>query len=110
MLEPKTVSNLEREREFREEVDRITGEVTKYLDKYKLDKASELLYDKFWHWYCDVCIEKAKTGELSKEAMLDALKVFLILLHPFMPFVTEALWSQELKLDKGLLIAAKWPK
>jgi len=70
--------------------------------------AAELIYDKFWHWYCDEAIELAKSGEFSGEQLRSGLRTFLKLLHPFVPFVTEAVW-QELFSDEGLLIEAEWP-
>ena len=52
-------------------------------------------------------IEKAKKGEVAKEELKHGLEIFLKLLHPFMPFVTEAVW-QELGLP-GQLILQPWP-
>jgi len=41
--------------------------------------------------------------------MFEALKTWLKLLHPFMPFMTEAVW-QEVVADGTLLAATPWPK
>jgi valyl-tRNA synthetase len=88
----------------------IVNKVTDYLENFKLDQASSLLYDKFWHNFCDIKIEEAKKSKYNKEDMQYVLSTFLKLLHPFMPFVTEAIW-QEMKFEKDspLLINAKWP-
>ncbi len=94
--------------ETKNELNKIITAVTGHLEKRQLGMAAELIYDKFWHWYCDVCIEENKNGELSNEILKDGLVIFLKLLHPFMPFVTEAVW-QELQLDKRPLIVQDWP-
>jgi len=90
------------------ELKKIIKEATDHLDKFKLNLAAELIYDKFWHWYCDEVIEMAKAGKISQEDLKQGLKVFLKLLHPFMPFVTEAIW-RELGLP-GQLILQSWPR
>ena len=89
------------------ELNKTIRQVTEHLDKFKLNLAAEVIYDKFWHWYCDEIIEKAKKGEVAKDELRRGLEVFLKLLHPFMPFVTEAVW-QELGLP-GQLILQSWP-
>lgn len=89
---------------------KIVGEITKNFDELKIGFASEKLYGYFWHWYCDECIEKNKGGKLSDAFLKDALIIFLKLIHPFMPFVTEAAYSQISTTKKdGLLISAEWP-
>ncbi len=85
----------------------IVEQTTKYLDSFKLNMAAELVYDKFWHWYCDEVIEIAKAGKIGKSDLKHGLEIFLKLLHPFMPFVTEAIW-QELGFG-GQLILQSWP-
>lgn len=94
--------------EFRKRIKSTVHEVTKHLDKYQLNQAAELLYSEFWHWYCDECIENSKNGQIGATDMRWGLEIFLKLLHPFMPFVTEVLW-QEMG-NKDLLISSDWPK
>lgn len=95
-----------------EKLGKITQEVTKNLEKYQIGVAADTLYNEFWHWYCDECIESAKKGAISKAEMLSVLVSFLKMLHPFMPFVTEAVW-QELHAEKlvseDTLISTAWP-
>jgi valyl-tRNA synthetase len=95
------------EKSFKQRLEKVVETTTNYLEKYEFGLATEFLYQEFWHWYCDECIEKAKNGEIGKEVLLEGLKIFLNLLHPFMPFVTEAVW-QEMEFE-GLLIEQKWP-
>jgi valyl-tRNA synthetase len=89
----------------------VVRETSKYLNRFSLNQAAELLYAEFWHWYCDECIEKSKKGEISASQLKSGLKTFLKLLHPFMPFVTEQIWSLGFARDKqDLLITTEWPK
>ncbi len=85
----------------------LPKEVTSLLNKYKIGLAAEVLYDSFWHKFCDIEIERAKKGEVSSKQLKSALQILLKLLHPFVPFVTEAVWK-ELGNDT-LLITEKWP-
>ncbi len=103
----------ERTKKFTDETVRIVKRVSKNLEDYKLSMAVDYLYDKFWHWYCDKCIEMTKKNELSKADLIHGLIVFLKLLHPFMPFVTEVVWGEIKNLRKypeEMLITTKWPK
>ncbi|MFH2061399.1 MAG: class I tRNA ligase family protein, partial [Candidatus Beckwithbacteria bacterium] len=61
------------------------------------------------HWFCDESIEKAKEGKISYPVLLDGLRTFLKLLHPFVPFVTEAVWGELGENSEPLLIKSKWP-
>jgi valyl-tRNA synthetase len=69
---------------------------------YKFNEVAQRLYDFFWGDYCDWFIEAAKTDIFSEDkarkasvlAVMDfALSGFLRVLHPFMPHITEELWS-----------------
>jgi len=90
--------------------------INKYLDKYDFQHAVELLYEFFWHEFCDKCIEDTKVrirdnedSKLAAQYTLDTvLKTSLKLLHPFMPFVTEAIWTG--LEEKTPLIISEWPK
>ena len=70
--------------------------------EYKFNEVAQRLYDFFWSDYCDWFIEAAKTEIFSDDesrkksvlAVMDfVLSGFLRLLHPFMPHITEELWS-----------------
>ena len=93
---------------FENHLQDVVREVTKHLDKFRISQAIELLYTEFWHWYCDEAIEKTKKGEIGATQIKDGLEIFLKLLHPFMPFVTEQIWHEI--GHKELLIAAQWPE
>lgn len=93
---------------FREKMKKVTLRVAKQLEELKVGLAAETVYNEFWHWYCDEAIEQAKQGQIGTEAIKEGLVTFLKLLHPFVPFVTEAVW-QEMQRDKNLMMAA-WPE
>ena len=70
--------------------------------EYRFNEIAQSLYDFFWNDYCDWFIEAAKTeifgtNEARKKSVLVVmdfvLSGFLRLLHPFMPHITEELWS-----------------
>jgi len=90
---------------------------TRYLDNYQLNSAAEEIYQFIWHILADIYIEKIKIREGEKTRVRkDALPILqksfeisLRLLHPFMPFITEAIW-QELKISKQKIIISEWPK
>jgi valyl-tRNA synthetase len=97
--------------EFIKKINSVSSNVSSLLDNLKIGLAAETVYNEFWHWFCDIAIEEAKTGKINKNQMTSGLKEFLKLLHPFMPFVTEAI-LQELELSGkplSLLIQQEWP-
>ncbi len=99
-----------------EELKQTTKKVTKDLNKYRLSEAAEKIYDFIWHKFADKYIENCKLRIVNSDAnvistLYHVLDVSLRLLHPFMPFVTEQIWSLGFARDKkDLLISAGWPK
>jgi len=87
---------------------------------YRFDEASRKMYQFVWHSYCDLYLEFSKTILYSnnkknikeiKEMASYVFKEILILLHPFIPFITEEIWLKN-KLDnssKDYLMLANWP-
>jgi valyl-tRNA synthetase len=89
---------------------------------YAFGEVTRLLYDAIWNEFCDWGVELAKVRladaalpEDAREAtwwtLVEALDAYLRLLHPVMPFVTEALWAAipHRESDPELLIVARWP-
>jgi valyl-tRNA synthetase len=85
-------------------------------------EVARLLYEATWSELCDWGIELAKVRladsalpDAEREAtwwtLVEALDVYLRLLHPVMPFVTEALWAAlpRAEADPELLVVARWP-
>lgn len=76
---------------YKKEVPKKMGE---YMNKLKIGQAAEYIYDIFWHDFCDIRIEEAKSGKVSADQIKEMFGVMLKLLHPFVPFVTEAVWKE----------------
>jgi len=90
------------------------------LDGYRFNEAANALYQFTWGTFCDWYLEFSKpillgTDEAAKAETRQAtgyvLRELLVLLHPFMPFVTETLWrTLGYGGTKAPLIAAPWPE
>ncbi|MEI6222356.1 MAG: valine--tRNA ligase [bacterium] len=97
----------------------VVGSTTKNIQRYELSEAALGLYDFFWHEFCDWYLEIAKINlsddadpaakKLEETILSYVLCTSLKLLHPFLPFLTEAIW-QELGHEEKYLITASWPK
>ncbi len=94
--------------------------IERNLKDYRFDEAAKNAYQFAWHSYCDWYLELSKTILFSdnEEAKIEVKKVssyvfkqILILLHPFIPFVTEEIWLKNKfdKSDKNFLMLANWP-
>ncbi len=87
----------------------LVKEITKEMDEYKFYLVSEKLYHYAWHEFADKIIEDSK-GEISEsraQFLIHAHRTILKVLHPFMPFVTEEIWTD--LNPKNLLLVEKWP-
>ena len=91
--------------------------VSKYLSKYQFNLGAEEIREFFWHKLCDVWIEEIKSEIQDKEVgskervsrlteLLYILKQNLKIMHPFIPFITESVWQElvKLKLAEGILM------
>ena len=77
------------------------NKIEKNLEDYRFDEAAKNAYQFAWHSYCDWYLELSKTILFSEDEKAKAevkkvssfvFKQILILLHPFIPFVTEEIW------------------
>lgn len=93
-------------------------QVGKYIEKYQFNLGAESIREFFWHELCDIWIEEAKkqvegepVGSVKRievfTELLYVLKENLKIMHPFIPFVTEAVWQELVNLDlaEGVLMA-----
>jgi valyl-tRNA synthetase len=110
------------ERWLRSRVASTVADADRALADYAFGQLTATLYDGIWGDYCDWALELAKV-RLSDETLpaadreatwwtlVEALDTYLRLLHPVMPFVTEAIWGQLPKAadDPELLVVAEWP-
>lgn len=112
--------NQKENKEILKKLDNLIKSVTLNLNKFRFDKAAESLYHFTWHEFADIYIEnwKLKIENLKddKEAIAEmyetinyVYETILKLLHPFMPFVTEAIWSKMPRKFNKPLIISSWP-
>jgi len=101
-----------------EKADKATLEVTKNLNAFRFSDAANAVYQFVWGTFCDWFIELSKPifyGKNEDEKLETqqtaafVLDRILIILHPFMPFITTELWNNLTKRDVKL-IHASWPK
>jgi len=102
------------------ELARAAREVTGGIEAYKFNEAAGAAYRFVWNSFCDWHLELAKPalqgadGSEKEEAgatIAFVLEGALKLLHPFMPFITEELWSaQAVAAARGVLALAPWPE
>lgn len=92
-----------------------TGEIRSSLEQFRFNEAAQALYRFVWSEYCDWYLELAKprlydAGNPAAQASarataLHVLESILRLGHPFMPFITEAIWqSLPVPADPGVRV------
>lgn len=91
---------------------------TEAINSYRFNEAAGILYKFVWHEFCDWYLEAIKPSlygkqeESSSQATMNVLwtvlRDTLILLHPFIPFVTEEIWNK-LPGTQGSIMRAKFP-
>jgi valyl-tRNA synthetase len=94
-------------------VERHTQRANELIDQYRFSAAALELYDAFWTDVCDWYLELVKPrlydgDEQASAVLLHVLGRCLTLLHPFMPHVTEEIWSF-MPGERGLLAVEPWP-
>ncbi len=96
-------------------LDEVVVATTALLEDFQIAKAAEGLYHFVWDEFCDWYLEFAKVAiygdpadaEQTRQVLGTVLDTVLRLLHPFIPFVTERLWTT---LTGGeSLVIADWP-
>lgn len=88
----------------------LTETVTANIEAFRLHDAAQSLYQFIWHEFADVYIEdvKKRMDTPAYDALLSSFQTLLALAHPFIPFVTEEIWTTLGKKDTPL-INAPWP-
>ncbi len=86
--------------------------MTKELDNYHFGRAAHLIYDFFWHDFCDQYVETSKkqNNQQTKQVLAYLLINSLKLLQPFMPFVSETIYQKLPFKEKELLMIENWPE
>lgn len=101
-------------------VNTLTKDVTENMDKFELGIAVQKVYDFIWDEFCDWYVELAKyriyhaeEDPAAADCVLWVLKTVLgqalKLLHPFMPFITEEIYSALVPEEESLMMSS-WPK
>ena len=87
--------------------------VTKHMNKYEFNLAGAEIYDFTWNTFCDYYIEMAKyslDSMATKSTLCYILTGILKMLHPFMPFVTEEIYSMLPVQDSESIMISDYPK
>lgn len=100
-----------------DELEALLTEITGEMNEYKFYLVAEKLYHYSWHTFADVIIERSKAkitenrnADSAQRILVEILPKLLRALHPFMPFVTEELWSLIPEGQKGrMLMVETWP-
>jgi valyl-tRNA synthetase len=98
----------------------LTDQVTRLIESYQYGEAGRQIRDFLWDEFCDWYIEATKVRLYDEDAdketpraiLITVLEQSLRLLHPYMPFVTEAIWQafpDEAKIGEALMMAP-WPE
>ncbi|MBH5323386.1 valine--tRNA ligase [Aurantiacibacter sediminis] len=100
------------------EVQQTVGALDAAMADLRFDAAANTIYQFTWSRFCDWYLELIKPvlqGDADSPAAVEsrevagwALDQILVMLHPFMPFVTEELWHAQGDRDYDLILA-KWP-
>ena len=90
-----------------DEFNTLAKDITSDMGNYRFYIAAEKIYAYVWHRFADEIIEESKKDPLRGKTLYYILENSLKLLHPFMPFITEEIWS-ELGKD-NLLMIEPWP-
>lgn len=123
-LEMKKEGLKEEDKWILHEINEAVSYITKMLDKFELALAGQRIYELIWNEFCDWYIELVKgrlygddeeDKKVVRYVLVEALREQLRLLHPFMPFITEEIWSylperKSVDNEKAFLIKDKWPQ
>ncbi|MGA4322688.1 valine--tRNA ligase [Ectopseudomonas hydrolytica] len=102
---------------------RCEQDVTRHLDAFRFDLATQALYEFVWDEYCAWYLElvkpvlwdetaSAERQRGTRRTLVRVLEVILRLAHPFMPFITEEIWQRIKALagkDGATLMLQPWP-
>lgn len=111
----------ERDTEILNDLSQKVAEVSDDIEHFRLYLAAEKSYHYVWHELADQILEESKdilNGEdpdaryARQHVLRECLTTSLKILHPFMPYVTEAIWQRmdaDMR-DQDILMVASWPK
>ena len=119
ITEPKAEDFAPEDKWVLSKINTLIKDVTENMDKFELGIAVQKVYDFIWNEFCDWYIEMTKyrtyhaeENPVSANAALWTLKTVLgdalKLLHPYMPFVTEEIYSALVPEEESLMMSS-WP-
>lgn len=88
-------------------------EVKKAMDKYQFNNVGTMIYDFTWDYFCDYYIEMAKYSidtDSTKSTLCFVLTGILKILQPFMPYVTDEIYSHLPIKDSEDIMISEYPK
>ncbi len=120
ITEPDLLKLLPADRWILSKCNKLIREVTENMDKFELGMALQKVYDFIWDEFCDWYIEFVKqrmynakeepeSAGMALWTLREVLKNALKLLHPFMPFVTEEIYSKLIPQEESLMMS-DWPR
>jgi valyl-tRNA synthetase len=96
----------------------VARQTAAHLDAFRFNEAASALYQFTWHEFCDWYLEAAKPAlyaqgdtaarDSARATLWRVLRDLLVLLHPFVPFVTEEIWHK-LPGTEGSIMRAGFP-
>ena len=89
------------------ELNSCLEQIEQDMKSYRFAEAVETLYQTIWDKYADWFLESQKIYR-NVPLLKKTLETLLVAIHPFAPFVTEAIW-QNLSWAEGFIITEKWP-
>ena len=114
---PESYELTQEDKDILSDLEKLISSVTKGLDTFRYAESAEAIYEFLWHKFADVYVESIKERKNDPGALAVSRHVYLMclkMLHPFMPFVTEAVWQEFRKnrlmgIQEEWLIKASWP-
>jgi len=118
--ERKTLSGLDLSLDDRwilSRLQKVIAQVSEAIENYEFNIAAKTVYDFFWSELCDWYIESSKfrlsiktERQTVQNVLVHVLEQSLKLLHPFMPFLSEELWSKLPKRSGPSITISPWPE
>ncbi|MGB5485992.1 MAG: valine--tRNA ligase [Lysobacterales bacterium] len=102
-------------------MNKMISDVSTHINEYRLDLASQRLYEFIWNEYCDWYLELSKPviqrgsadeQNATRYTLLHVLECSLRTMHPFMPFITEEIWQRlkaPLKIEGETIMLQAFP-
>ncbi len=108
------------DRWIRSQLGATIAAVNEHLAQYRMDLAAQAVYDFTWSTFCDWYLELCKpalngggeAADAARHTLITTLETLLRLMHPLVPFITEALWQQVAPLagrEGETVMLAPWP-